>query len=245
MAPQQKQNMSSDIDLNLALAVVASSAAPLVLLNGDLALVAVSDSFCRAFQIDPDTVSGRSFRELGAGEWDIPQLFSMLKATASGFAKIDGYEIDLRRDGQEPRRLVLNAQKLSYGNEGVIRLLLSVADVTEARIAEKLKDEMLKEKAILLQELQHRVASSLQIIASVLLQSARKVQSEETRGHLHDAHNRVMSIAAVQRQLAESKLGEVELLPYFTQLCDSLGASMIRDRDEQSIVVSGDHSKVA
>src|ERR1700722_5375842 len=242
MAPQQKQNMSSDIDLNLALAVVASSAAPLVLLNGDLALVAVSDSFCRAFQIDPDTVSGRPFRELGSGEWDIPQLFSMLKATASGFAKIDGYEIDLRRDGQEPRRLVLNAQKLSYGNEGVIRLLLSVADVTEARIAEKLKDEMLKEKAILLQELQHRVANSLQIIASVLLQSARKVQSEETRTHLFDAHQRVMSVAALQKHLAASKAGDVELRPYFTALCESIGASMIRDHNQLSLDVAVDDS---
>ena len=73
---------------------------------------------------------------------------------------------------------------------------LAVADVTAARAADKLKDDLLREKAILLQEVQHRVANSLQIIASVLLQSARKVQSEETRGHLKDAHNRVMSVAA-------------------------------------------------
>ena len=61
---------------------------------------------------------------------------------------------------------------------------LAVSDVTEARLAERLKDDLLQEKAILLQELQHRVANSLQIIASVLMQSARKVQSEETRSHL-------------------------------------------------------------
>jgi two-component system, sensor histidine kinase PdtaS len=242
MTPQQKQNMSPDIGLNLALAVVASSAAPLVLLDGDLTLLAVSDSFCRAFEIDPGSVDGRPFRELGSGEWDIPQLFSMLKATASGFAKIEGYEIDLRRDGQEPRRLVLCAQKLSYGNEGSVRLLVSIADVTEARIAEKLKDDMLKEKAILQQELQHRVANSLQIIASVLMQSARNVQSEETRGHLVDAHQRVMSVAALQKHLAASKAGDVELRPYFTALCESIGASMIRDHNQLSLDVAVDDS---
>lgn len=166
----------------------------------------------------------------------------MLKATASGFAKIEGYEIDLRRNGQEPRRLVLNAQKLSYGNEGSVRLLLSIADVTEARIAEKLRDEMLKEKAILLQELQHRVANSLQIIASVLMQSARKVQSEETRTHLIDAHQRVMSVAALQKHLAASKAGDVELRPYFTTLCESIGASMIRDHNQMSLDVTVDDS---
>ena len=103
---------------------------------------------------------------------------SLLEATASGYAAVDSYEIDLNREGREPRRLVLNAQKLDYGNGESIRLLVSVSDVTDARIAEKLADDMLKEKAVLLQELQHRIANSLQIIASVLLQSARKVHSD-------------------------------------------------------------------
>ena len=82
--------------------------------------------------------------------------------------------------------------------------MLSVTDITHARAAEKLKDNLLREKDVLLQELHHRVANSLQIIASVLMQSARKVQSEETRSHLYDAHQRVMSVAALQQQLASS-----------------------------------------
>src|SRR3546814_1472945 len=113
-----------------------------------------------------------------------------------------------------------------------IRLLLSISDVTDARSSEKLKDDLLREKAILLQELQHLVANSLQIIASVLMQSARRVQSEEARGHLHDAHNRVMSIATLQQTLAASRLGDVELRGYFTQLCESLGASLIHRSEE-------------
>ena len=85
-----------------------------------------------------------------------------------------------------------------------MRLLLAVSDVTDARLAEKLKDDLLREKAILFQELQHRVANSLQIIASVLMQSARRMQSAETTSHLYDAHSRVMSVAALQQQLAAS-----------------------------------------
>src|SRR3546814_15270992 len=102
--------------------------------------------------------------------------------------------------GAFPRRLVLNAQKLEYGDAEQVRLLLTISDVTEARISEKLKDDLLREKAILLQEIQHRVANSLQIIASVLLHTARRVQSDEQRSHLrHDPH-RVMSIAPVPPQ---------------------------------------------
>ncbi len=197
MAPHQPAH--PDVALNLALAVVASSTAPLLLLGEDLTLIAASKSFCRAFQVDPASVRGAPLRGLGSGEWGMPQLLALLKATASGYAEIDNYEIDLKRDGRENRRLVLNAQKLEYGNGESVRLLVSVSDVTEARIAERLKDDMLKEKAILLQELQHRVANSLQIIASVLMQSARKVQSDETRTHLYDAHQRVMSVATLQQ----------------------------------------------
>lgn len=232
-----------DVVHNLALAILASTAAPALLLDEELSVIAASTAFYRTFALDPSTVAGRPLFKLGAGEWDVPQLRSLLGATLSGLATIDAYEMDLRGDAA-PRRLVLNAQKLDYGDAEQVRLLLTISDVTEARIAEKLKDDLLREKAILLQELQHRVANSLQIIASVLMQSAKRVQSEETRGHLHDAHHRVMSIATVQQQLAASRIGDVELRSYFTQLCQSLGASMIHDHDRLSLEVTADDSSV-
>lgn len=157
--------------------------------------------------------------------------------------------MDFKREGRESRCLVLNAHKLDYTGDSDVRLILAISDITDARAAEKLKndllkdkDDLLRDKAVLLQELQHRVANSLQIIASVLMQSARKVQSEETRTHLFDAHQRVMSVAALQQQLAASTIGEVALRPYFTALCESIGASMIRDHSKLSLDVAVDDS---
>ena len=46
----------------------------------------------------------------------------------------------------------------------------------------------------------------------------------------------------MQRQLAASRLGDVALRAYFTDLCDSIGASMIRDHDQLSLEVSVDDS---
>ena len=231
-------------DSRLALAVVASSNAPLLLLDGDLDVVAASDSFCAAFQLDPESVRHRPLAALGAGEWAVPQLDSLLRATVGGHAEIDAYEMDLKRDGVDDRCLVLNAQKLDHGDPANIRLLLAISDVTDARRSDKLKDDLVREKAILLQELQHRVANSLQIIASVLMQSARRVKSDETRDHLYDAHSRVMSIASLQSQLAASRLGEVELRPYFTELCRTIGASMIRDPRRITLEVAVDDSRI-
>jgi two-component sensor histidine kinase len=232
------------IEAASTLAVIASSNEPLLFLSSELRLIAASASFCRSFQIDPESVPGRALSELGDGEWAVPQLASLLKATANGSAAIEAYEFDLARTGQLTRNLVVNARRLEDGDSEHVRLLLAVTDVTDIRAETRHKDELIREKAILLQEVQHRVANSLQIIASVLMQSARRVQSQEARGHLQDAHHRVMSIAAVQRQLAASSLGDVMLRPYLMQLCESLGASMIHDPKRLTIVATIDDSIV-
>ena len=243
MAPQAAAH--PNVPPSLALAVIASSSSPLLLLDGALTVIAASTSFCRAFGVDPAKVIGHPVLSLGAGEWDLPQLKTLLDATANGHIAPEAYEMELLRTGHDNLCLVLHAQKLDYdGEKENVRLLLAVSDITGARAAEKLHAALLQEKIVLLREVQHRIANSLQIIASVLMQSARQVQVEETRTHLRVAHGRVMSIAAVQRQLAESGLGAVELRSYLIELCESLGASMIGDPDRLSIEVRADNSSI-
>jgi two-component sensor histidine kinase len=223
---------------SLALALIEASTTPVLLLDKELNVAAASASFCDAFQIVPSEMDSRPFAELSEGEWNVPQLIGLLKATASGFAAVKNYELNLARNGQSDRCFVVNAKKLDYA--GDMRLLLSIADVTDARIAEKLREDLIREKEVLLLELNHRVANSLQIVASVLMQGARQVNSEETRSHLHDAHHRVMSVATMHKHLASSKQGDVELRPYLSGLCDSIDASMIHDRDRLSLEVIAD-----
>ncbi|WP_421933355.1 sensor histidine kinase [Phenylobacterium sp.] len=241
--------MPGTADQSLAMAMVASSTAPLLLLDGEFAVIAASASFLTTFHVEPPAVAGRPIFALGAGEWDVPQLRSLLAASLSG-AEIDAYEMDLKApDG--PHALILNARRLDYGEAEAPRLLLTVTDITGVRLRDrqgadalKEKDDLLREKAILLREVQHRVANSLQIIASVLLQTARKVPSEETRAYLKDAHNRVMSIATVQQQLSATSLDAVLLGPYLGRLCESLGASMIRDPNQITLAVTCDDSLI-
>jgi two-component sensor histidine kinase len=230
---------SEEAALSLAMAVVASSRGPLLLLDGDLNIVAASASFTRIFEVDAAGAVGGQLSAVGHGEWDLPQLRSLLVATLSGAAQIEAYEIDLRRPSSPTRRLVIHAERLAYSDREHPRLLVAVSDVTEARANEKLRDEALRQNLVLLQEVRHRVANSLQIIASVLLQNAKRTESDETRGHLGDAHNRVMSVAALERQLSGSSEGDVELHTYLTSLCDSIAASMIAESDELSLVVTG------
>ena len=81
------------------MALVFSSQAPLLLLDDKLVVIAASDSFCRIFQIAPAAATGVVLSQLGAGEWNVPQLDSLLKATIAGDAAIKAYEMDLIRAG--------------------------------------------------------------------------------------------------------------------------------------------------
>jgi two-component sensor histidine kinase len=226
----------------LELMVIEASKAPLVLLDGDMKVIAASGSFYGAYQMDRAGTPGRLLFDLGDREWDVPPLRSLLGAALLGQTGLDGYEMDLERPPRDRRRLALNAWKLDCGDAEGVRLLLTISDVTEARAAEKLEQELLREKAILLEELCRPITHGLQIIAAVLLQSARKAKSQETRRRFRDARNRAISVAAVRQHLAASTLGDVHLRAYFTDLCQGLDASMIGDRDQLSLEVRSDDS---
>lgn len=49
-----------------------------------------------------------------------------------------------------------------------------------------------------------------------------------------------MSVAALQKKLASSQAGDVQLRLYLTDLCNTIGASMIRDHDQMTLDVVAD-----
>ncbi len=233
-----------DVVHNLAMAIIDSSVMPILLLDPDFKVITASASSTSLFGLSPELMKGRNFFELGHGEWNTPQLQGLLRITMSGGAEIDAYEMDMKVK-DVTRKLLLHAQKLDPGAIGENCMLLTISDVTLARMGDQQRDALIREKAVLLKELQHRIANSLQIIASVLMQSARRVQSEEARSHLRDARDRVMSVATLQQQLSEAGDEEVRLDDYFARLCRSLSASMVHDPDKIKIAAIVDDSRVS
>ena len=237
--------LSAESANDLVLALVTTCESPLLLLDGKLTLIAASAAFCGSFGLDAASLSGRSLADLGGGEWRGAELQSLLKATAAGLAKVGSFEMDFQNPDLGPRRLVLAARKLEYCDKKNVRLLLTVTDVTDVRLAEQLKDDLLREKTALLEELQHSIANSLQIIASVLMQTPAEGGSNERRTQLFDAQHRVRLVAAVQKQLAASRLGHVNLRPYLTELCQSIGGALIAEQSKLSLEVDTDESTAA
>ena len=213
--------------LALAQAIVDTIREPLLVLDEELRVVAASRSFYSMFNVGRQAVEGQAVYALGEGQWDIPELRLLLERILPARTVMEGYEVDQQFAGGR-RKMLLNARKVFYeGNPGAF-ILLSIEDITDRRNAEHKLADLLEQKETLLQEMQHRVANSLQIIASILLIKAKAVESDETRQHLHDAHRRVMSVAAVQTQLQGTRHGErILMAPYLTQLCETLERSMV------------------
>ena len=154
---------------------------------------------------------------------------------------IDELEVvsDLPATGH--RVMLLSARKIFYQNCTRATVLLTFEDITARRAIERQIQELLREKDMLLEEMAHRVANSLQIIASILLLKARSVQSGETRMQLEDAHRRVLSVAAVQQHLHFSGRNElIEVGYYLTRLCETLARSMISGSRPISLKVDAD-----
>ncbi|MDF2998522.1 MAG: histidine kinase [Xanthobacteraceae bacterium] len=229
----------------LAQAIVNTIPEPFLVLDEQFRVLAASRSFYATFKVDPEQTEGCLLYALGDGQWDIPALRLLLETIIPQKVAMDGFEVEHDFPGLGRRTMVLNARKVIYDTSPSITILLAFTDVTVRRAIEREKDEIIKQteellrqKQILLLEMEHRVANSLQIIASILMLKARSVSSEETRLHLRDAHQRVMSIAAVQKHLhAFDAIDRIEVGSYLSKLCESLAASMTGDSQPIAIKV--------
>lgn len=222
----------------LAQAIVDTIRDPLLVLDQHLNVVTANRAFYQTFRMSRQEIQGRPVYGLGDGQWDIPELRLLLGEVAPQHAVMEGYEVERDFPIIGRRSMLLNAREVFNQRNTHKLILLAIEDITDRRNAERQMAELLQQKEILLQEMQHRVANSLQIIASILLLKARAVESEETRLHLRDAHQRVMSVAAVQQQLLASSRGQpIEIGLYLSRLCEALVASLTDDNHPISLQV--------
>ena len=177
------ENQLSEIEAARAFAqaIIDTVREPVLVLDQDLRVITASRSFYRTFKVGPEDTEGRLLYELGDGHWDIPKLRLLLERIAPENSVMEDYEVEYEFPNVGPRTMCLNARKVFYEEGSHTTILLGIEDVTRQRVLEREKDELLRQKDVLLEEIQHRVANSLQIIASIILLKAKAVDSDETR----------------------------------------------------------------
>ncbi len=236
----------------LAQAIVNTLPEPFLALDDRFHVLAASRSFYETFKVDPEETRGCLLYALGNGQWDIPALRVLLETIIPEKTSMDGFEVEHDFPGLGRKTMLLNARKVLYEDSPNATILLAFSDVTARRAIEYEKadllertEELLRQKQMLLQEMEHRVANSLSIIAAILMLKARAVTSEETRQHLREAHQRVMSVAEVQHHLhASSGIERIDVGTYLTKLCGALASSMIGEQMPIAVKVMTDEGTV-
>jgi len=162
-------------------------------------------------------------------------LRQLLVSVVPHHTALENFEFEQTFEHLGKRTIQLNALPIRDDSGESRMVLLAIKDITERRVAEQDKqrllehtEELLEQQRTLLREMRHRIANSLQIIASILLLKAGSVASEETKSELRAAHQRVMSVAAVQSHLQEvDGIEQIEMAPYLKKLSSGLAASMV------------------
>ena len=110
-------------------------------------------------------------------------------------------------------------------------------------------DELLKQKDLLLRELQHRVMNSLALLSGLLEMQRRSTRSSVAKENLANARDRVVAMGTVYRQLYQADTLEyVEFSEFLTTICSTSASAYVGVRrpsievEADSLELSGPHA---
>jgi len=130
-----------------------------------------------------------------------------------------------RPDGSEV--LAIGNARPVYGDDGTpLGAVLTIRDDTARHAAEDQLAEAIRVKDILLNEVNHRVKNSLQLVTSLMMLQAGKANSPELRQSLLEARSRIGVVAGMHQRLYTTEQHDrVDLSTYIHELsADTIGA---------------------
>ncbi|HEV7284234.1 MAG TPA: histidine kinase dimerization/phosphoacceptor domain -containing protein [Kaistia sp.] len=88
------------------------------------------------------------------------------------------------------------------------------------------KEALIAQKDLLMQEVNHRVQNSLQLVTSMLQTQARQIPDAEMRAHFEEASHRIVAVSSVHQRLWRSDhIRHIDFGAYLEELCDGLIAT--------------------
>src|SRR5205823_467162 len=122
--------------------VVDTVREPLLILDSSLRVHSANRAFYQTFHVSSEETENRLIYELGNGQWDIPDLRTLLEDIVPKSSVFDDFELEHTFPAIGRRVMLLNARKLQAGHHGEL-LVLAMEDVTERR---RVEEEVAKAK---------------------------------------------------------------------------------------------------
>ena len=125
-------------------AIVETVREPLVVLSSDLRVQRANTAFYQCFGMMPQDTEGRALAELGSGQWNIPQLRTLLEQVLATNQSFSNFEVQQTFPRTGHKIMLLNARRLlrerERPNEQLI--LLAMEDISERTEIERQKDAL-------------------------------------------------------------------------------------------------------
>jgi len=121
-------------------------------------------------------------------------------------------------------RFVHEQGEVRFNEQGeAIRMIGTVQDITDRKLAENRILATLDEKDTILRELHHRVKNNMQVISSLLSLQARHTDSRNPQKALQESRQRIRAMALIHERLYGSDdLAVVDFLDYLRYLSERL-----------------------
>jgi PAS domain S-box-containing protein len=206
---------------NRLLEVILDSSPEIVYFkDGKDRLIEVNRMFTRAFGLTKFEIVGKTCEEVFPGESNA--------VLTDDSAVIDTGEAELNRMSEIETtrgRIPVIVDKVPYKDiDGkVVGLVGFVQDVGELKRAEEEILSSLREKEILLKEIQHRVKNNLQVISSLIDLKSRKVQNAEALEVITDIRNKVFTMATIHAMLFDAgRFDRIDMKNFVSKLLSHL-----------------------
>ena len=143
-----------EIALKYASHIIATLREPFLVINKNLRIVSVNQSFYTTFKVTEKETIGQVLPELGNHQWDIPELIYLLKEVLPKKRVVTNYEIEHEFETIGSRIMSLNARRLRIPKKIALAItiteeeeegeeeeliLLAIEDVSEKKKAEETK----------------------------------------------------------------------------------------------------------
>jgi two-component system CheB/CheR fusion protein len=140
---------------------------PLISLDQDLRVVAVSRSFYDFFKVKPEETVGQLIYDLGNKQWDIPKLRELLENILPEKTTFDNYEVEHEFATIGKRIMLLNARQIEQTSGKKRIILLAIEDITERKEIENGLKKAHEELSVLATELKRASRAKSEFLANM------------------------------------------------------------------------------
>lgn len=108
-----------------------------LILDSDLRVISANEVFYQSFRVEPTQTENKLLYELGNGQWNIPELKSLLEGILPQKKTVKDYEVKHVFETIGEKTMVLNARQI----DTVQLIILAIEDITvKKNLEEKLAD---------------------------------------------------------------------------------------------------------